>query len=178
MKTELSEQEIMNAPDFKAIDGYEGLYEVGKDGSVWSLNYRHTGQRKQMIPVPFTMYGHLAVRLSKDGKQKTRPVHQLVLSAYLPKPSPELVVMHKNSTASDNRLKNLKWGTYKDNQNDQHFRTLLSKPVLCLETGVVYPSMTEASRQTGIDDGSISLCCNGKRKTAGGFHWQKVVKEC
>lgn len=115
MKTELSEQEIENAPDFVPVVGYEGLYEVGKDGSVWSLNYKHTGQRKQMSPVPFTNYGHLGVKLSKDGKQKTCPVHQLVLKAYLPKPSEELVVMHKNSTAFDNRLKNLKWGTIKEN---------------------------------------------------------------
>lgn len=173
----LSKEQIDAMPDFIPVVGYEGLYEVGKDGSVWSLNYNCTGQRKQMVPVPFTKYGHLAVRLSKDGKQKTRPVHQLVLKAYLPKPSEDLVVMHINSTASDNRLENLGWGTIKENQNDPHFRALLSKPVLCVETGELYPSMTEASRQTGIDDGCISLCCNGKRKTAGGFHWRKV-KEC
>ena len=94
----LSKQQIENAPDFMAVVGYEGLYEVGKDGSVWSLNYNRTGQRKQMSPVPFTVYGHLGVRLAKDGVQKTRPVHQLVLNAYLPKPSPDLVVMHLNST--------------------------------------------------------------------------------
>lgn len=173
----LSEQEIENAPDFMPVVGYEGLYEVGKDGSVWSLNYNRTGQRKQMVPVPFTVYGHLGVRLSKDGKQKTHPVHQLVLKAYLPKPSPELVVMHINSEPADNCIDNLAWGTNKENQNDPHFRALLSKPVLCVETGEVYPSMTEASRQTCVDDSCISKCLNGKRKTAGGFHWRKV-KDC
>lgn len=173
----LTEQEIENAPDFMPVVGYEGLYEVGKDGSVWSLNYKRTGQRKQMIPVPFTMYGHLAVRLAKDGKQKTHPVHQLILNAYLPKPSSELVVMHLNSKPAVNSLENLAWGTCKENQNDPHFRALLSKPVLCVETGELYPSMTEASRQTGIDDSSISKCLNGKLKSAGGLHWQKV-KEC
>ena len=173
----LSEQEIENAPEFMSIEGYEGLYEVGKDGSVWSLDYRHTGQRKQMVPVPYNKWGYLAVRLSKDGKQKTRPVHQLVLNAYIPKPSPELVVMHKNSKPADNRLDNLAWGTIKENQNDPHFRALLSKPVLCVETGELYSSMTEASHKTAIDVSTISLCCNGKRQTAGGFHWQKVNKQ-
>lgn len=42
----LSEQEIEKAPNFMPVVGYEGLYEVGKDGSVWSLNYLRTGQRK------------------------------------------------------------------------------------------------------------------------------------
>ena len=64
----LTQEEIEKAPDFMPVVGYEGLYEVSKDGSIWSLNYRLTGQRKQMIPVPFTEYGHRAVRLSKDGK--------------------------------------------------------------------------------------------------------------
>ena len=180
MKLKLSEQEIENAPDFRPIEGYEGLYEVGKDGTVWSLNYRHTGQRKQMRPAPFKKLGYLKVNLCKDGKRKTCEVHQLVLNAYLPKPSPELVVMHKNSTPSDNRLENLKWGTYEENNNDPHCLALmtnrpdLSTPVLCVETGEQYPSTHEVERQTGIAQQSITACCNGRRKTAGGFHWTKI----
>lgn len=179
-KRELTKEEIEKAPDFMPIKGYEGLYEVGKDGSVWSLNYNRTGQRKQMRPTPYNKYGHLLVNLYKDEKKKTRKVHQLVLNAYLPKPSPELVVMHKNSTPSDNRLKNLKWGTYDENNNEPHAIALqtnhpaTSTPVLCVETGEVYPSTHEAERQTGIKQQNISKCCNGKYKTAGGYHWHKV----
>ena len=183
-KRELTKEEIKNAPDFMPIKGYEGLYEVGKDGTVWSLNYNHTGQRKQLRPSAYDEYGHLNVRLYKDGKGKMRPVHQLVLNAYLPKPSEDLEVLHKNSTASDNRLENLKWGPHVENINDPHRIALvseamtnhpdLSTPVLCVETDVVYPSVREASRQTGINRGNISSCLNGKLKSAGGFHWRKV----
>ena len=35
-----------------------------------------------------------------------------------------------------------------------------------------YPSMQEAGRQTGINVGKICNCCNGKRKTTGGFIWK------
>ena len=42
----LSKEQIDGMPDFTPVEGYEGLYEVGKDGSVWSLNYNRTGQRK------------------------------------------------------------------------------------------------------------------------------------
>lgn len=35
-----------------------------------------------------------------------------------------------------------------------------------------YPSAYEAHRRTGISRGNISLVCNGKRKTAGGFIWE------
>lgn len=42
----------------------------------------------------------------------------------------------------------------------------------CVETGVTYPSFKEAAKQTGIDVGSIPLCCKGIRITAGGYHWK------
>lgn len=182
MKTELSEREIKEAPDYMPVVGYEWKYEVGKDGSVWSLNYHRTGQRKQLASAPNNKCGHLGVVLCKDGERKNCHVHQLVLNAYLSKPSEDLEVLHKNSVASDNRLENLKWDTHKANMNDEHFIGLMtnhpdkSMPVLCVETGVVYPSVHEASRQTGIKQPSISNCINGKYKTAGGFHWQKVAE--
>ena len=49
-----------------------------------------------------------------------------------------------------------------------------SKPIKCVETGIIYSSAHEASRQTGINQGNISNCCNGRHKTAGGFHWEFV----
>jgi group I intron endonuclease len=50
-----------------------------------------------------------------------------------------------------------------------------SKPVMCLETSVVYSSSSEAETLTGIDRSSIRKCVKGKRKTAGGFHWVAVA---
>lgn len=183
----LSEQEIEKAPDFMPVVGYEGLYEVGKDGSVWSLNYKHTGLRKMLVPTPFGKYGYLKVNMWKDGKQKSQHVHRLVLNAYLPKPFEYLEVLHLNSEPTDNRLENLAWGTHEENMNDPHFKALqslvltnrpdMSTPVICSETGVVYPSLKEAERQTGVHHPNIWCCLNGKYKTAGGYHWRKVIKE-
>ena len=48
----------------------------------------------------------------------------------------------------------------------------LSKKVLCVETGEVFESMTDAQRMTGICYCGIGKACNGKLKTAGGFHWK------
>lgn len=36
----------------------------------------------------------------------------------------------------------------------------------------IYESAAEAMRQTGINNRGISLVCNGKRKTAGGYIWR------
>lgn len=48
----------------------------------------------------------------------------------------------------------------------------LSKQVLCVETGEVFESIRDAERKTGINH--ISQACNGKRKSAGGYHWTLV----
>ena len=49
-----------------------------------------------------------------------------------------------------------------------------SKPVKCIETGIIYSSTHEAGRKTGINHGNISNCCRGRCKTVSGYHWQYV----
>lgn len=46
------------------------------------------------------------------------------------------------------------------------------KAVRCIETGVVYESFSEAAKKSGCRSSNISLCCKGKQKTAGGYHWE------
>ncbi len=40
-----------------------------------------------------------------------------------------------------------------------------------------FGSMLEASQSTGIRDGNISKCCNGKAKSAGGFIWSRQLNQ-
>lgn len=46
--------------------------------------------------------------------------------------------------------------------------------VFCFETKIIYDSAAEAMRMTGIDSTSIGRCCNGIRKSAGGYHWKWI----
>lgn len=46
------------------------------------------------------------------------------------------------------------------------------KPVVCIETGVIYQDACYAQELTGICYRSISFTCNKQQKTAGGFHWK------
>lgn len=53
----------------------------------------------------------------------------------------------------------------------------LAKPVLQIDkkTNEViseFPSVSEVERQLGIPISNVSNCCNGKRKSTGGFKWQ------
>lgn len=51
----------------------------------------------------------------------------------------------------------------------------IAKPVICIETKVYYATISEASANFNIHSSSITMVCKGKRKTAGGYHWQYAV---
>lgn len=49
------------------------------------------------------------------------------------------------------------------------------KKVVCYLAGcpaTVYDGLRIASRETGVNAGNISRCCNGFRETAGGYEWR------
>lgn len=51
-----------------------------------------------------------------------------------------------------------------------------AEKVLCVETNIIYKSMSEAARENKIKSKSgICLCCKGKRPTAGGYHWKYIL---
>ena len=65
---------------------------------------------------PVIRGGYLFVSIGKD---KQKPVHALVLETFDRKRRKKEVCRHLNGIKSDNRLKNLKWGTYKQNEDDK-----------------------------------------------------------
>ena len=44
--------------------------------------------------------------------------------------------------------------------------------VRCVESGTIYASLADARRDTGVRSEDISRVCSGKRKIAGGLHWE------
>ena len=47
------------------------------------------------------------------------------------------------------------------------------RPVINIETGIIYESATEASRKVeNTTQSKITMCCRGDRKTCGGYHWR------
>ncbi len=50
-----------------------------------------------------------------------------------------------------------------------------AKPVLCIETGIVYyGGAEEAAREMGVKHTSIQRACTQKNATCRGFHWKYV----
>ena len=167
---------------FLPIKGYEGLYEVSTLGNV-----RNARSKRVLKPRPNEKSGYLLVALYKNGIAKGHSIHRLVAERFLINPLNKPQVNHKNTIKTDNRASNLEWSTR--SENIQHsWRTGLrenarkatiktkSKPVIQYDLQgnfiAEYPSAHEASRQTGINRGSISSCCNGILKTTGKSKWQ------
>lgn len=154
-------------------------YEVSNTGKVRSLNYNGTG-RVQELKQNKQKTGYFAVRLYGNGKSKTYRVHRMVACTFIPndEPTVKTVVNHLSEDKTDNHVSNLEWTTPKKNI---HHGTCIErkakaqgKKVLCVETGVVYPSIAEASRQTGLSHNGISMCCRGQYKQTHGYHWKYV----
>lgn len=176
----------MNKEIWKDISGYEGLYQVSNLGRVKSLGNR-SNHKKPMIKSLQNRNGYYSITLYKNSKTKTTGVHRLVAEAFIPNPDNLPEVNHKDENKLNNRVDNLEWCNKKYNINYGHSAVnrriqnrerglSMSKKVLCVETGVIYPSITEAYRQTGIGQKEIINVCKGKPhyKTAGGYHWKYI----
>lgn len=59
----------------------------------------------------------------------------------------------------------------KERWDNGEFSDIFCKPVMCLETGIIYKSVKEASDKTDIHRTDIGKCCNKEQKTAQGYHW-------
>ena len=63
---------------------------------------------------------------------------------------------------------------HRRNMRKHHAGGADKKSVMCVETGVVYESINDAARKTGINKKMISGCCRKvpHYNTAKGYHWQ------
>ena len=90
-----------------------------------------------------------------------------------------LHVDHIDFNPENNCLENLRWLSPSENMRRKNIKKINNIPkngkkVRCIDTDIVYSSISEAARQLGISAGNISQCCNGKSKTCGGYHWEFV----
>ena len=99
---------------WKAVLGYEGLYEVSDIGRVRSLNYHREGKVKNLKNVKDNN-GYEVVGLCRYGRQKLFKVHRLVWEAFVGQIPDELQIDHINTVRDDNRLSNLRVVTPKEN---------------------------------------------------------------
>ena len=108
-------------------------------------------------------------KLSKSAKLRGMPIagwnKGIQMSTVIKDMSKYGMSGKKHSKETKERLSSLKKGTHPKTQ-------WAAKKVICIETNIIYESVCEAKRQTGICH--IDSCCRGERLTAGGYHWKYI----
>ena len=70
-----------------------------------------------------------------------------------------------------------RWGKFGKNKKTLPKKEKKNKPVICVETKVIYTSIADAGKKNFINDRHICECCQQKRKTCGGYHWLYVYDQ-
>lgn len=153
----------------RPIPGYEGLYSVSWHGTVYSHK-----RNKVITPCGGNSNYQVVCIKNPSGIFKTEYVHRLVAKAWVPNPDNLPEVNHKNEKKDFNWASNLEWCTRSYNIRYSNIGTRNKKEVYCLETDTVYDSLTQASRELGVQASNISLVCKGKLKSTGGYRFKYV----
>lgn len=171
---------------WKAIAGYDGVYEVSSIGRVRSLDHMVLGRYGGFVRKPGKVLrlkvektGYHRVCLRRPGHAFSATVHRLVAETFIPNQDGLPVVNHKDGDKVNNCVENLEWCTYKQNsihaiQNSlyEHSRGESVCGAKLTESDVISVrnlyadgllSQKAIADQFGIGQDAISLIVNRKR---------------
>lgn len=151
---------------------YENTYQISNWGNVRNIN-------GNLLKTRLGDRQYLIVSFKKCGKQRCLNVHRIVALTFYPNESANnKVVNHIDENKLNNNAKNLELITHQENMSfgmcSSFCADALCLKIKCIETGVIYDSLRNASEQTGINYGNLSSCCSGRLHTAGGYRWVLV----
>ena len=154
---------------------FAGKYFVLSDGRVWS------SYKKDFLTAHTNGSGYYCVKFWHDNKDYNKRLNILIAEAFVEKPegwTPKWDAAHLDDDRSNNDYRNLQWQTRKQNLNTEHWReankTKVFAPIVCVETGEVFPSMAAAGRAIGKHPYGIHGALTGRQKTCGGYHWERA----
>lgn len=162
---------------YKAIKGYEGIYEVNEFGKVRSVDRiveckdgsikKYNGKE---LKLQMNVYGYTFVRLYKNGINKMMKVHRLVAETFLPNPDNLPQVHHINHDRKDNRSCNLKWVTSAE-QRDEHWREARGAKIRVVGHGIdkIFITAMAVHRELGISYTYVLDTAKGKFEQAKGY---------
>ena len=140
---------------WKAIPGYEGLYEVSDFGRVKRIaGYKCKVDR--VLKNKVTKDGYYETALCNGKKYKYIRTHRIVADVFCSNPQNKPEVNHKDGNKHNNRAENLEWVTPSENQKHAYRFGLHKvsggaisnrKKIRCLELGVETDSLHAMQRE-------------------------------
>lgn len=172
---------------WKAVNGYEGFYEVSSIGRVRSVprtiissGFPRKRQSKMLAASDYG--GYCKVTLQKDGSRKTKLVHQLVAAAFIENPNNYKTINHIDENPKNNSVENLEWCTQKYNINygsrTERMKITKGHPVFQYDANMnlicEYVSQASAAKENGFSQPKICSACNTPGRRYKGFYWSNT----
>lgn len=161
------------------IKGYPD-YFVSSNGEIKSFK---NNKEHILKPLFDGQKAYLHVSLCNKEGRKTKQIHRLVATAFLPNPLNKKQVNHKNLNKEDNRVSNLEWVTQAENMKHAYKNGRVSVPsfkgnfgknhnksvgyILLNPNGEkeIYYSGCEFRRKTGLDNSNLTwVSLHSKKK--------------
>lgn len=136
-------------------------YSITKTGRIWSNK-----TKKWLKPFTNGMYLRVVLYKDVDGEWHRfyKYIHRLVLETFIGSCPDDMEACHNNGVQTDNRLKNLRWGTRKTNISD----SLKHNTHVCLR------QQGEANPNSRLNEEKVKLIFDAYHD---GFYNQKDLAE-
>ena len=149
--------------DFEPLKGYEGLYEINRNGVVNTLGNFPNLRNRIIGPLKSGLSkGYRNVCLTSHERKRTQHlVHRLVAIQFLPNPHQLRCVNHKDENKENNVVDNLEWCTDQYNKEYSARSEYSFKHTSGLT--VTTKNLSRFCRENNISQGNLSKVVAGQR---------------